>query len=134
MVVSGDAVLVPLTPAVQLYVVAPFGIRVAVWPSQMVGELTVTTGNGFTVTVATAVDVQPSVVPVTVYDVVVSGDAVFVPLTPAVQLYVVAPFGIKVAVCPSQMVGEFTVTTGNGLTVTVAIAVAVQPNVVPVTV
>ena len=86
MVVSGDAVLVPLTPAVQLYVVAPFGIRVAVCPSQMVGELTVTTGNGFTVTVATAVDVQPSVVPVTVYDVVVSGDAVLVPLTPAVQV------------------------------------------------
>ena len=56
------------------------------------------------------------------------------PLTPAVQVYVVAPFGIKVAVWPSQMVGEFTVTTGNGLTVTVAIAVAVQPNVVPVTV
>ena len=86
MVVSGEAVFVPLTPAVQLYVVAPFGIRVAVCPSQMVGELTVTTGNGFTVTVATAVDVQPSVVPVTVYDVVVSGDAVFVPLTPAVQV------------------------------------------------
>ena len=100
----------------------------------MVGEFTVTTGNGLTVTVATAVAVQPSVVPVTVYDVVVSGDAVFVPLTPAVQVYVVAPFGIRVAVCPAQMVGEFTVTTGNGLTVTVAIAVAVQPNVVPVTV
>ena len=100
----------------------------------MVGEFTVTTGNGLTVTVATAVDVQPSVVPVTVYDVVVSGDTVFVPLTPAVQLYVVAPFGIRVAVCPSQMVGELTVTTGNGFTVTVATAVDVQPSVVPVTV
>ena len=66
MVVSGDAVLVPLTPAVQLYVVAPFGIRVAVWPSQMVGEFTVTIGNGFTVMVDTAVAEQPSVVPVTV--------------------------------------------------------------------
>ena len=86
MVVSGYAVFVPLTPAVQVYVVAPFGIRVAVCPSQMVGEFTVTTGNGLTVTVATAVDVQPSVVPVTVYDVVVSGDAVLVPLTPAVQV------------------------------------------------
>ena len=52
----------------------------------MVGELTVTTGNGLTVTVAIAVAVQPSVVPVTVYDVVVSGDAVLVPLTPAVQV------------------------------------------------
>ena len=93
-----------------------------------------TTGNGLTVTVDTAVALQPSVVPVTVYDVVVIGDTVLVPLTPAVQLYVVAPFGIKVAVCPSQMVGELTVTTGNGFTVTVDIAVAVHPNVVPVTV
>ena len=45
-----------------------------------------TTGNEFTVTVDTAVAVQPSVVPVTVYDVVAIGDAVFVPLTPAVQV------------------------------------------------
>ena len=100
----------------------------------MVGEFTVTTGNGLTVTVDTAVAVQPSVVPVTVYDVVMSGEAVLVPLTPAVQLYVVAPFGIRVAVWPSQMVGELTVTIGNGLTVTVETAVAVQPAVVPVTV
>ena len=56
------------------------------------------------------------------------------PLTPAVQVYVVAPFGVKVAVCPSQMVGELTVITGNGFTVTVNTAVAVQPSVVPVTV
>ena len=41
---------------------------------------------------------------------------------------------MSVAVCPSQMVGEFTVTTGNGFTVTVDTAVAVQPSVVPVTV
>ena len=41
---------------------------------------------------------------------------------------------MRVAGWPSQMVGELTVTIGNGLTVTVAIAVAVQPNVVPVTV
>ena len=52
----------------------------------MVGEFTVTTGNGLTVTVDTAVAVQPSVVPVTVYDVVMSGEAVLVPLTPAVQV------------------------------------------------
>ena len=52
----------------------------------MVGELTVTIGNGLTVTFAIAVAVQPNVVPVTVYDVVVIGEAVLVPLTPAVQV------------------------------------------------
>ena len=45
-----------------------------------------------------------------------------------------APFAVKVAVSPTQIVGEFTVTTGNGFTVTVATAVPTQPNVVPVTV
>jgi hypothetical protein len=39
----------------------------------MVGEFTVVTGIGFTVTVPTAVDVHPEVVPVTVYEVVVEG-------------------------------------------------------------
>ena len=41
---------------------------------------------------------------------------------------------MSVAVCPSQMVGELTVTTGNGLTVMVDTAVAEHPAVVPVTV
>jgi hypothetical protein len=42
-------------------------------PLQIVGEFTVTVGKGLTVTVATAVPVQPVVVPVTVYDVVLVG-------------------------------------------------------------
>ena len=49
----------------------------------MVGEFTVTTGNGLTVTVAIAVAVQPNVVPVTVYEVVTSGATSPVALTPA---------------------------------------------------
>ena len=47
----------------------------------MVTEFTVTTGKGVTVTVATAVAVQPANVPVTVYEVVVPGVALAV-LTP----------------------------------------------------
>jgi hypothetical protein len=95
-------------------------------------------GNGLTVTVETAVPVHPAVVPVTVYEVVVAGEAfaVFTPddKAPALQTYVAAPLAVKFAVVPSHIVGEFTVIAGNGFTVTVAIAVFVQPEVVPVTV
>ena len=38
---------------------------------------------------------------------------------PVDQLYVVAPAAVSVAVAPGQMVGEFTVVTGVGLTVMV---------------
>ena len=101
----------------------------------MVVEFTVITGIGFTVTVETAVAEQPELVPVTVYEVVVVGetDNGFA-VDPVLQLYEVAPAPVKVAVLPAQMVGEFTVTTGNGFTVTVATAVPVHPPVVPVTV
>ena len=68
--VVGDAVAVltpvDVAPALQVYVVAPVAVKVAVSPTQIVGELTVTTGRRFTVTVATAVPIQPSVIPVTV--------------------------------------------------------------------
>lgn len=50
---------------------APLAVNVAVCPEQMEGEFTVTFITEFTVTVATAVPVQPFVVPVTVYVVVV---------------------------------------------------------------
>jgi hypothetical protein len=47
----------------------------------------VTVGKGLTVTVATAVPVQPVVVPVTVYDVVDVGDTVIgLVLAPVLQL------------------------------------------------
>lgn len=41
---------------------------------------------------------------------------------------------VKVAVCPAQIVGEFTVIVKLLPTVTVAMAVPVQPPLVPVTV
>ena len=70
MVATGDAVAVftpmEVAPALQVYVVAPAAVRVAGVPGQIDGELTVTVGNGFTVTVATAVPVHVPEAPVTV--------------------------------------------------------------------
>jgi hypothetical protein len=52
-------------------VVAPLAVKLAVSPRQILGLFTVIVGFGFTLTVETAVPVQPFVVPVTVYVVVV---------------------------------------------------------------
>jgi hypothetical protein len=61
----------------QLYVFAPVAVSVAEAPIQMLGEFTVSVGNGKTVTTAVAVFKQPlAAVPVTVYVVVVVGFAV----------------------------------------------------------
>jgi hypothetical protein len=49
-------------------------------------------------------------------------------------LYVAAPLAVKVAVEPGHILGLFTVTVGEGETVTVATAVLVQLAVEPVTV
>jgi hypothetical protein len=57
---------VEVAPALQVKLEAPPAVKLAVAPAQMVGELTVTVGIGFTVTVETAVPEQPDVVPVTV--------------------------------------------------------------------
>ena len=53
-------------PALQVYVEAPAAVNVAVNPIHIVGELTVTTGSELTVTVETAVELHPLVVPVMV--------------------------------------------------------------------
>jgi hypothetical protein len=53
---------------------------------------------------------------------------------PVFHVYVFAPVAVNVVLCPLQIVVEFTFTTGNGLTLTVAIALDVHPFVVPVTV
>ena len=96
---------------------------------------TVTVGKGFTVTVATAVPVQVPVVAVTVYDVVAVGETVNgFAVEPVFHEQVVPPLAVKVAACPLQMVGEFTVTVIAPATVTVETAVPTQPEVVPVTV
>ena len=55
-------------------------------------------------------------------------------VAPVDHEYVVAPAPVNVAVAPAQMVGEFTIVTGIGLTVTVATAVPVHPPDVAVTV
>ena len=56
----------PVAPELQEYAVAPFAVNVTDCPLQIVGELTLTIGTGFTITVATAVLVQPAIVlPVT---------------------------------------------------------------------
>ena len=101
----------------------------------MVGEFTVVTGIGFTVTVLTAVDEQPKEVPVTVYEVVTEGVTEIALVTaPVDHEYEVAPPLVNVALAPSQIVLELTIVTGIGLTVTVAIALPVHPALVPVTV
>ena len=55
-------------------------------------------------------------------------------IAPVLQAYEVAPAPVKVAVAPAQMVGEFTVVIGDGLTVTVVTAVHVVAAEVTVTV
>ena len=79
--------------------------------------VTVTLGNGFTVTVTWAV--QPPGVPVTVYVVVVAGDAVTVEpvvlLKPVEGLHVydVAPVAVKVVDCPIQIAEGVVTKTGG---------------------
>jgi hypothetical protein len=108
---------------------------VAVAPTQIAGELTVVTGNGLTVTVATAVPEHPPVVAVTVYEVVTAGETFnALVVDPVFQTYVVPPVAVNVAVAPAQIVGELTVEVIAPPTVTVAIAVDVQVKDVPVTV
>ena len=139
---TGEAVAVftpeEVAPAVHVYDVAPLAVILAVCPAHIVGELTVSAKILETVTVDTAVPIQPNVEPVTVYVVFVAGVAVAVltpvEVAPADQVYEAAPVAVSVAVAVGQTVGEFTNTIGNEFAVTVDTAVAIQPNVEPVTV
>ena len=45
---AGVVAGLPLKPPVQLYVLAPPPVKVAVWPAQIDGEFTVTVGFDFT--------------------------------------------------------------------------------------
>jgi hypothetical protein len=102
----------------------------------MLGEFTLTLGALVTVTVDTAVFVQPFVVPVTVYVVVVVNAGVVgfdTAVKPPVQLYPTAPLALKLAVLPLQILGEFTLTLGLAFTVILidVVPAVVQPVTVP---
>ena len=87
-----------VSPVLQEQAVPEEAVKVAVPPAQMVAELTVIVGDGFTVTVAIAVSEQPDVVPITVYDVTVNGVSVsgFV-VAPVDHKQVVLPLAVSVA-------------------------------------
>ena len=94
-----------------------------------------TGGSGFTVTTTTSVAVQPGpLVTVTVYEVVMVGDAIglahVVQLRPVAgaQLYVPPPVAVRVVFEPVQMeTSAPALATGVGFTVTVTVVVLVQP-------
>lgn len=54
-------------------------------------------------------------------------------MSPVDHTYVSAPEAVSVAVSPSQTTSELTVTEGTGITVTVEVDEAVQPDVLPLT-
>lgn len=124
-----------LDPLLQVYVLAPLAVKVAVKPIQILEELTLTVGRGVTETVDIVVFVQPFVVPVTVKLVLDAGETFNgLDVEPVFHEYVEAPLAVKVAVPPAQIVGELTITVGRGVTDTFDTAVLVQPFVAPVTV
>jgi hypothetical protein len=141
-----DEPVVALSPVEgpQVYDDAPPAVSTTFPPGQRPAEggVTVTEGNGFTVTLTVAVLIHPPVVPVTVYVVVVPGVAVTeAPVValkpvPGLHVYVVAPPALIVVELPAHKVGVIAeaVTVGVGFTVRVTVAVLVHPAVVPVTV
>ena len=126
---------VEVAPVLQLYELAPPTVKVAVSPAQILIGFTIKTGEETTITFVVAEFTQPNVVPKTVYEVLVIGEIIKgFNNEPVSQKYELAPLAINVAVWPAQMVDEFTVTVGKGVTETFAIAVLIQPNAVPITV
>jgi hypothetical protein len=95
-------------------------------------------GKGITVTAVVLRPMQPFVVPVTVYEVVVEGlTRMLAVVAPVFQLYDAAPLALIVTVLPIQMelllALRFT-TTVEGITEMAIVAVLVQPVLVPLTV
>jgi hypothetical protein len=126
-------------PVFQLYIEAPEAVNVAVEPAQTVALLTAIVKLATTVTVDVPAPLQPVLVPVIVYTVVLAGLAVTVEPdvelnpVPGLQLYVVAPVAVRIVGEPEQIVEEFTLTVGVGLTVNVDVFTLLQEPEVPVT-
>ena len=124
----------PVVPSFQVTEPEQFAtVKVAELPAHIVGLLTVGVGFGVTVTVLVAVPVPEQLpeltVQVAVYDVVEVGLTVLVnPVVPSFQVTVPEQlFTVKVADCPTQIAGLFTLGVGVATleTVTVPVAVAV---------
>ncbi len=136
MVTVGDnAIVAVVGPVFQVYVVAPPAVNVVDCPTQIVAEVAVTVGKGFTIIEVVLVLLHVPLFPVTVYVVVTVGDnAIVVVVGPVFHVYVVAPPAVRVVVCPTQIVADVAVTVGKGFTVTAVVCVLEQVPLLPVTV
>jgi hypothetical protein len=123
---------------VQVKVLVPLAIKSILPPSHTAGFAGDTVIAGLLITVTTTVvdAVQPlALVPTGVYVVVTLGDAVTVAPVELFnpvdgdQVYVAAPLAVSMVALPVQINVEagFTVITGGGIILTVAVAVSVQP-------
>jgi hypothetical protein len=128
--------VVALNPVagVQVYVEAPPAVKLIDAPLHIAPLFTLIVGSGFTVTVDVVEAVHPfAAVPVTVYTVVMVFVAVteapVVALSPVTgdQVYVDAPDADNAKAIEPHLAPEFTITVGMGSTVTIAVAVSVQP-------
>lgn len=124
-----------------VYVVPPDAVKVVpLQPPPLLPALT--EGSELTLTVTIALPLQPAVLPVTVYVVVVEGEAVtLLPVVaerpaPGDHVYVLPPVAVKVVVLPAQMpTFALALTDGVELTLTVTTALLLQLLAsVPVTV
>ena len=120
-----------VAPLLHKYVPPPVAVNAVGVPLQItdVPEM-LAVGNGFTVTVLVAVAVQPLLfVTVTVYvasavGLTLMNDAV----EPLLHKYVPPPVAVNVVLAPLQITFvPVMLAVGNGFTVTVLVAVAVQP-------
>ena len=127
------------TPWFQVYELAPLPVKVTLPPEQTTVDVAfaVTEGKGFTLIIFVAVLLQPfAPVPVTTYVWVDAGVNETPSVTPWFQLYEVAPPPVSVTFPPEHTTVDvaFAVTVGREFTVTIIVAVPVQPfPSVPVT-
>ena len=107
MVVGDTAITAVVAEVFQVYVVAPDAVKFVELPIQTeLTPLTETVGNALIATLAIAVDEQPPLFPVTVYEVGAVGEYVALdPVPPPlVQLYADAPDALNVTGLPAHTV------------------------------